>query len=52
MAIFRLFKVAAVRYILDLILFALSLFANKTTNDRMLFITECIRRQRRLIYCL
>ena len=25
---------------------------NKTTNNRMLFITERIRRRRRLIYCL
>ena len=32
-------------YISEWILFALSLFANKTTHNRMLFITECIRRR-------
>jgi len=37
---------------LRVILFALSLFTNKTMNNCMLFITERIRRRRRLIHCL
>jgi len=49
--IFQIQKIRNIRLVGNF-LFALSLFTNKTMNNRMLFITERIRRRCRLIHCL